>query len=109
MVETEGRQLDGIPRGKGLSAVVEPNRGGGVAAVPSAPCSGVQIPGRPRPELLGDRTGLPQLDPIAIGLTKVVPEDLLELHQAIAGGSLEPVREARVKLRSVRLAKRHRG
>src|SRR5947199_10514156 len=42
-------------------------------------------------------TGLSELCPIGVGPLEVVAQDLLELGEPIAGGLLEPVREALVE------------
>ena len=49
-----------------------------------------------RPEDL-ELTGLAELCPIGVGPLEVVAQDLLELGEPIAGGLLEPVREALVE------------
>ena len=71
---------------------------GPVAAPQRAVAGGLQPLRAARGERLGLLAAPPELDQEAVRLLEVVAEDLLELVHALAGRSLEPVREALVEL-----------
>lgn len=87
-----------VPGGERSRAAEEVGRGGQVDPSGGPACRGRQPLGRPARQFLFAHSRRRKLHAILVGALKVIGEDLLVLLDPVAGGALQPVREALVEL-----------